>query len=25
VGARAVLMRMFRRFDTLTKVFADGG
>jgi len=25
VGARAVLMRLFRRFDRLTKVFADGG
>jgi transposase len=25
VGARAVLMRLFRRFDTIKKVFADGG
>ncbi len=25
VGAHAVLMRLFRRFDTITKVFADGG
>ena len=25
VGARAVLMRLFRRFDTVVKVFADGG
>jgi len=25
VGARAVLMRLFRRYDRLTKVFADGG
>ena len=25
VGARAVLMRLFRRFDSITKVFADGG
>ena len=25
VGARAVLVRLFRRFDTLTTVFADGG
>jgi transposase len=25
VGARAVLMRLFRRFDTITEVFADGG
>jgi putative transposase len=25
VGARAVLMRLFRRLDRLTKVFADGG
>ena len=25
VGARAVLMRLFRRFDTITKIFADGG
>jgi transposase len=25
VGARAVLMRLFRRFDTITKVFVDGG
>ena len=25
VGARAVLMRLFCRFDTLTTVFADGG
>ena len=25
VGARAVLMRLFRRFDGLTKIFADGG
>ncbi len=24
-GARAVLMRLFRRFETLTRVFADGG
>jgi putative transposase len=24
-GARAVLMRLFYRFDTITKVFADGG
>ncbi len=24
VGAWAVLMRLFRRFDTLAKVFADG-
>jgi transposase len=25
VAARAVLMRLFCRFDTITKVFADGG
>lgn len=25
VGARAVLMRLFCRFDTILKVFADGG
>jgi transposase len=25
VGARAVLMRLFCRFDTITKVFVDGG
>jgi transposase len=25
VGARAVLMRLFGRFDTIVKVFADGG
>ncbi len=25
VGARAVLMRLFRRFDTIKKVFVDGG
>ena len=25
VGARAVLMRLFCRFDTVVKVFADGG
>jgi len=25
IGARAVFIRLFRRFDTLTKVFADGG
>jgi transposase len=25
VGARAVLTRLFCRFDTITKVFADGG
>jgi len=25
VGARAVLMRLFCRFDTIRKVFADGG
>jgi hypothetical protein len=25
VGARAVLMRLFRLFDTITKVFVDGG
>jgi putative transposase len=25
VGARAVLMRLFCRFDAITKVFADGG
>ena len=25
VGARAVLMRLFRCFDTVVKVFADGG
>ncbi len=25
VGARAVLMRLFRRFETRTKIFADGG
>ena len=25
VGARAVLMRLFRHFDTNAKVFADGG
>jgi transposase len=25
VGARAVLTRLFRRFDTLVKIFADGG
>jgi putative transposase len=25
VGARAVLMRLFRHFDTITKVFVDGG
>lgn len=24
-GARAVLMRLFRRFDSITKIFADGG
>jgi putative transposase len=24
-GARAVLMRLFCRFDTITKVYADGG
>ena len=24
-GARAVLMRLFYHFDTITKVFADGG
>jgi putative transposase len=25
VGARAVLMRLFRHFDMITKVFVDGG
>ncbi len=25
VGARAVLMRLFCRFDTIVKVFVDGG
>ena len=25
VAARAVLMRLFCRFDSITKVFADGG
>ena len=25
VGARAVLTRLFRRFDTIAKVFVDGG
>jgi transposase len=25
IGARAVLMRLFRRFDTIIKIFADGG
>ena len=25
IGARAVMMRLFRRFDTITKIFADGG
>ncbi len=25
VAARAVLMRLFCRFDTITKIFADGG
>lgn len=25
VGARAVLMRLFRRYETIIKVFADGG
>jgi transposase len=25
VGARAVMMRLFRRFDTITKIFVDGG
>ena len=25
VGARAVLMRLFCRFDTITKIFVDGG
>jgi transposase len=25
IGARVVLMRLFRRFDTIAKVFADGG
>jgi hypothetical protein len=25
VAARAVLMRLFRRFDTITTIFADGG
>jgi transposase len=25
VGARAVLMRLFCRFDTVVKIFADGG
>ena len=25
VGARAVLMRLFGRFETIIKVFADGG
>jgi hypothetical protein len=25
VAARAVLMRLFCRFDTITKVYADGG
>ena len=25
VGARAVLMRLFCRFDTIAKVFVDGG
>jgi transposase len=25
IGARAVMMRLFRRFDTIVKIFADGG
>jgi len=25
IGARAVMMRLFRRCDTITKIFADGG
>jgi putative transposase len=25
VGARAVMMRLFRRFDSITTIFADGG